>query len=137
MFLNNIELFYSKNKVIIISFFSFILVAFSWVLNIGWYRVLFVIPIVLHLVIFIIVNYKYYKKISLKLDFISKINIFSFYLFYIIFPDGGDTPASTRTFFGLIHLNNDIILSIFSLFSIILLVFNIIIIFIQLYKIRK
>jgi len=81
MYLNNIELFYSENKIIIISFFSFIIVAFSWVLNIGWYRVLFVIPIILHLVIFIIVNYKYYKKISLRLDFISKKKFFHFICF--------------------------------------------------------
>ena len=50
------------------------------------------------------------------------LNIVTFYLSYILLPDGGDAPNSQKIIFGLV--NNEKIVSIFGEFSIILILIN-------------
>ncbi len=62
------------------------------------------------------------------------LNVTTFYLGYILLPDGGDTNDSIRMFFGLV--NNEKIVSFFFVFSILLILINFALLIYQ-YIVRK
>ncbi len=117
--------FKSKNiKFIIFSIITITLIVLSWILNFGWIRLLFAIPILIHLSIFLNSVHSSYKNMvnNRKNWTILILNIVTFYLSYILLPDGGDAPNSQKIIFGLV--NNEKIVSIFGEFSIILILIN-------------
>ena len=98
----------NKKKTILISIFSIILAAVSWITNMGWIRfimTLMMIPFI-HAIIFFITDLyiasyidKYWNIKLLNLLF-----YITYLLLYIFLPDGGDV-GELYFFFGLIHSN--------------------------------
>ena len=88
-----------------------VIAAVSWILNMGWYRVVFTwlaIPII-HPIIFKIVNIRFAKLVkltgsTLKTKFLSVLSCATYLLAYLLLPDGGDI-GSAYMFFALIHSN--------------------------------
>ena len=86
-----------------------VIAAVSWVVNMGWYRVIFTwiaIPII-HPIIFKIVNIRFARLVkltgsTLKTKFLSVLSCATYLLAYLLLPDGGDI-GSTYMFFALIH----------------------------------
>ncbi len=83
-----------------------LIVTASWILNMGWYRVILTwlaVPFV-HPVIFAVINSKALPNLiySAKLKIYTLITYITYVLMYAFLPDGGDV-GSTYVFFGLIN----------------------------------
>ena len=107
----------------VIMILCILIVAASWILNMGWYRVILTwlgVPFV-HPVIFAIINAKALPNLihSAKLRVYTLITYITYVLMYAFFPDGGDV-GSAYVFFGLI--NNSIAVHILSVLSAVSLV---------------
>ena len=90
----------------VIMIMCILIVAVSWILNIGWYRVILTwlaVPFV-HPVIFAVINGKALPRLiySAKLKAYTLFTYITYVLMYVFFPDGGDT-GSSYVFFGLIY----------------------------------
>ncbi len=100
-----------------------LIVAASWILNMGWYRVILTwlaVPFV-HPVIFAVINAKALPNLmySAKLRAYTSITYITYVLMYAFFPDGGDI-GSAYVFFGLINNSTAVhILSVLSTVSLI------------------
>ena len=104
-------------------FISILIVFISSITNIGWLHILYSGLIMLHIIIYYyiteinrIMNGKFSKLIHIAISI-------SFSLMYIVLPDGGDTDDSIHGFFGLVE--NRIVLNIFSIISVVILIFSI------------
>ena len=107
----------------VIMILCILIVAASWILNMGWYRVILTwltVPFV-HPVIFAIINAKALPNLihSAKLRVYTLITYITYVLMYAFFPDGGDV-GSAYVFFGLI--NNSTAVHILSILSTVSLV---------------
>ena len=107
----------------VIMILCILIVAASWILNMGWYRVFLTwltVPFV-HPVIFAVINGKVLPNLihSAKLKAYTLTTYITYVLMYAFFPDGGDI-GSAYVFFGLI--NNDVVVRILGLLSIVCLV---------------
>ncbi|MBQ8541675.1 MAG: hypothetical protein IJ435_09420 [Clostridia bacterium] len=99
-----------QRNIIILTLISLFIAALSWVLNIGWLRVIMTFMLVpfIHAIVFFVVNFSAAKFVS-QSPKIKKLNLFfiiTYLLLYIFLPDGGDV-GGLYLFFGLIH--NDIL----------------------------
>ncbi len=109
IFIKTIKL---KSPKILIYYFlmiiCMILMAISWIMNIGWYRLLltFIAFPIIHSVLFINVNGKALLKLSAspKLKKYTILSFATYLLSYLTFPDGGDI-GPMRVFFGLVQSN--------------------------------
>lgn len=85
---------------------ALIVAVLSWILNIGWLRLLLVFPIILHLLLFTFAQ-RYYARYGVQRTRLTELvryaNLGTFLLSYILMPDGGDTVESMHAVFGLIH----------------------------------
>ena len=75
-------------------------VVLSWVLNLGWFRVLFAIPMVVHLVLFRWAALRYAR--AHPAQGLLLFHWVTFFLGYLLLPDFGDTEDSVRVLFGLV-----------------------------------
>lgn len=100
-----------------------LIVAASWILNIGWLRfilILLAVPFI-HPVIFTVINAMAIPNViySARLKVYTLITDITYVLMYAFFPDGGDT-GPMYVFFGLIKNDSAVhVLSIFSAVSLI------------------
>jgi hypothetical protein len=88
---------------------SIIVMLVSWILNLGWFRVVLTwicFPII-HAIIFGIVNGKALKKLHLsaKLRVYTVVSYVTYLISYLSFPDAGDY-GPPYAFFGLIRNSN-------------------------------
>ncbi len=94
------------------------IVAASWILNIGWYRMFlaWLAVTIVHPVIFAIINGMALPNLiySARLKVYTLITYITYVLMYAFLPDGGDT-GSMYVFFGLI--NNDFAVYILGVLS--------------------
>ncbi len=113
-----------KSKNILFPIMTIAIIALSWILNLGWIRLIFAIPILIHLLIFLISICHSFKSTvkNRKALTLVILNITTFYLGYILLPDGGDLKGSERMLFGLI--NNEKVISPFWGISIMLILIN-------------
>lgn len=83
--------------------FSLIIIL-SWILNIGWIRLIFLIPMIIHAIIFYFANRKILGHINTpaKMKIKSLFAYLTLLLFHVLLSDVGDTDDSMRVFFGLI-----------------------------------
>lgn len=110
----------------ILSMLFIIIVGLSWFTNIGWIRVIFLVPMIFHAILFYFSNRSYHRNTNQSSRTMLIINscIYGTYLLgYILLPDGGDTEDSIRVFFGFIK--NQQFINIAAVVSEILLVANI------------
>ncbi len=94
----------SQIKYCIIPILCMLLACVAYFLNFGWIRFIFFLVPIFHTIAFLIINTlssKYIEK-SVKLKRYTVLSYVTYPLFYILFPDGGDTGL-IYTFFGLIH----------------------------------
>lgn len=125
-----------KYNILSISFIM--IVGLSWIMNLGWFRVIFLIPMIVHIFLFFFSNRSYHRYASESSRSMSLINSFNYgtFLFgYVLLPDFGDTEDSIRVVFGLI--SNEIFVGIAFYVSLLLLVTNFILIVIQIIYTRK
>ena len=90
----------------VIMILCILIVAASWILNMGWYRVILTwltVPFV-HPVILAVINSKVLPNLiySAKLRAYTLTTYITYVLMYAFFPDGGDI-GSAYVFFGLIN----------------------------------
>lgn len=95
-----------QRRVIILTWISLFVAALSWVLNIGWLRIImtFLLAPFIHAIVFFAINFSVAKYVS-QSPKIKKLNLFfiiTYLLLYIFLPDGGDV-GGLYLFFGLIH----------------------------------
>lgn len=122
----------NKVKYNILSILFIIIVGISWVMNLGWIRVIFIIPMIFHAILFYFSNSSYHRnndKISKPMNLVNSAVYGTYLLFYILLPDGGDTEDSIRVFLGFIK--NEMFVDIAAVISQLLLVANLILIIIQ------
>ena len=115
-----------------------IIIILSWIMNIGWLRIIFLIPMIIHAVLFQFSNlnfHRYHQTTSKNMKKINKLGYCTFILFHILLPDGGDTDDSFRVFFGL--NKNERLIDIAGSSSEVFLLMNLIIITLQLIYIKK
>ncbi len=98
--------FYGKTKMAILSIILILIVAVSWVINMGWFRFIMTILFVpfMHSIAFFLMNLysaKYFDK-SQKIKKLNLFYILTFLIFNIFMPDAADDGVS-YFFFGLIH----------------------------------
>ena len=90
----------------------------SWILNMGWLRLIltwFAVPFI-HPIIFVVINSKALPNIiySAKLKIYTLITYITYVLMYVFLPDGGDI-GPMYTFFGLI--SNDLAVNVLTVLS--------------------
>lgn len=135
---NNINNYIVTRKYNILSILFIMIVGLSWIMNMGWLRFLFVIPIIFHIFIFYFSNNSYHKHANGKsksMSYINWCNYATFLLFYVFLPDGGDTEDSFRVIFGLIK--DEKFIDIAGSISYILFISNIMLIIIQIIYTQK
>ncbi len=115
-----------------------LIVAASWILNMGWYRLILTwltVPFI-HPIIFAVINGKALPNLiySAKLKIYTLITYITYVLMYAFFPDGGDV-GSAYVFFGLI--SNDTAVYILGLLSTVCLVTYIIFTILQIIESGK
>lgn len=130
----DLEMFFTTNKVKynILSILFIVIVGISWIMNLGWIRFIFLIPMIFHAILFYFSNRSYHSnsnKISKHMNLVNSSVYATYLLFYILLPDGGDTEDSFRVFFGLIR--NELFINIANVASGLLLVANLVLIIIQ------
>ena len=99
---------HSKRKCIFLTLLCIAIAATSWIFNMGWIRFIMTFMLIpfIHAIIFFLINFftaSYIHK-SKKLRHINIFFCFTYLLFYILLPDGGDV-GEMYVFFGLIHSN--------------------------------
>jgi uncharacterized membrane protein YoaK (UPF0700 family) len=97
----------TRVKFNLLSLLCIFIVGVSWCTNIGWIRIIFMIPMIVHAFIFFFSNRAFHKieKSSIP-DSMRLANFFTYATYLLcnaLLPDGGDTEDSIRVFFGLIH----------------------------------
>ncbi len=85
---------------------AIIIMAASWILNIGWLRfilTIFALPVI-HTVLFAIINGKAMQKILLskKIRIYTLLSLLTYIGIYVFLPDGGDV-GTLYVFFGILH----------------------------------
>lgn len=95
-----------KATVILISIFSLIIAAASWIFNMGWIRFMMTLTLIpfIHAMIFFLTNLFTARYIdeSQKLKILNLLFCITYMISYIFLPDGADT-GGLYFFFGLIH----------------------------------
>lgn len=86
------------------SYACILIVAVSWVTNIGWIRLIFFPVIVAYAIIFFLVNHFYAgsARRDSKMRWVNYAVYLTYLLANILMPDAGDTPDSMRAVFGLV-----------------------------------
>ena len=118
-----------------------LIVAASWIFNMGWYRVLLTwltVPFV-HPVIFVAINAIALPNLiySAKLRAYTSITYITYVLMYAFFPDGGDVGPA-YVFFGLINNSTAVhILGILSTVSLVVYIIFTILQIIESCKVKK
>ena len=108
------------------------IVGLSWFMNIGWIRVIYILPMLIHAIVFYLSNSSYHRNKNIASKNMNIVNrlVYITYLFCnVLLPDGGDTADSVRVFFGFI--TNDLFINIASVVSEVLLIVNLVLIIIQ------
>ena len=125
----------------VIMILCILIVAASWILNMGWYRVILTwltVPFV-HPVIFAVINGKVLPNLiySTKLRAYTLTTYITYVLMYAFFPDGGDI-GSAYVFFGLINNSTAVhILGVLSTVSLIVYIIFTILQIIESGKVKK
>ena len=107
---SRMKMFNKKIITIIISIICILVVASTWMFNLGWLRLFMSVVVIPHSVIFVFINLysaKYFDK-SKKLKMLNVFFIFTFVIAYVFMPDSSD--INSYGFWGLIH--NEQILNI-------------------------
>lgn len=90
--------------------FTLIVGIISYILNIGWIRVLFIIPFLAYnfivLILGIIYVFNNCNKGKIKQRYVFYLGLLAYILFNVFLYDGGDV-GTTYCFFGLIELHGD------------------------------
>lgn len=96
--------FAGRNRLLLLSLLTVAVTALSWFLNIGWYRFVFVVPMLAHLAAFLVINSFVHGRGALPggVRRLVLADVVLFNLCYIVLPDAGDTADSARMFFGLV-----------------------------------
>ncbi len=128
--------FYEKIKIIIMSIISILVVASTWVFNLGWLRLLCMTAVVIpHSVLFVFMNLysaKYFDKLR-KVKILNIVFIITFLIAYVFMPDSDD--ISSYVFFGLVH--NENILNIAEMVSTVAFIGHIVMFAMQIVEIEK
>ncbi len=80
-----------------------LLVVASWVLALGWLKILFGLFILIHFVGFRLVSWFHLRARANPMDRLLLAGWATFCLGYFLLPDFGDTEESVVAFFGLVH----------------------------------
>ena len=129
------KIFNKKILTIIISIICILIVASTWLFNLGWLRLFMSVVVIPHSVIFVFMNLysaKYFD-ISKKVKMLNALFVFTFVIAYVFMPDSSD--INSYAFWGLVH--DEQVLNIAELISIIGFVGHITIFVIQLLQIEK
>lgn len=98
------KIFRKKAKTIIISIISILIVASTWMFNIGWLRLLFMpVAAILHSILFFYINLHsadYFDK-SKKIKVLNVLFIVTYIISYVFMPDSDD--ISSYAFWGMVH----------------------------------
>lgn len=116
----------------VLSILFLIIVGLSWVMNFGLLKLIFLIPMIFHAILFYFSNRSYHRNTNKSSRTMLIVNscIYGTYLLgYILLPDGGETKDSLRVLFGFI--NNELFINIATVVSGILLAANLTLIIIQ------
>ena len=131
----HMKIFNKKILTIIMSIICILIVASTWLYNLGWLRLFMLIVAIPHSVIFVFMNLysaKYFDK-SKKVKILNAVFVFTFVIAYVFMPDSSD--INSYGFWGLVH--DEQILNIAEFISIIGFVGHITIFVIQLLQIEK
>lgn len=94
---------------IFMSLLSIFIAAISWLLNMGWVRMIMTLLLIpfIHALIFFFTNLfmTYYEDKNKSTKLLNLLFILTYLLLYIFLPDGADT-GEMYFFFGLIHSNS-------------------------------
>ncbi|MEE0944014.1 MAG: hypothetical protein UIM24_00995 [Clostridia bacterium] len=97
------KIFNKKILTIIMSIICILVVASTWLFNLGWLRLFMSAVVIPHSVIFVFMNLysaKYFDK-SKKVKMLNVIFVFTFLIAYVFMPDSSD--INSYGFWGLIH----------------------------------
>ncbi|MCZ8517389.1 hypothetical protein O9H85_34590 [Paenibacillus filicis] len=89
----------------ILSILFILIVGVSWFMNLGWIRIIFMIPMIFHAILFYFSNSSFHRnknKISNSMKLVNSSVYGTYLLCYILLPDGGDTEDSFTVFFRII-----------------------------------
>ncbi len=117
------------SKYNLVSILCIAVVILSWFTNTGWIRVIFMLPMIVHAIVFYFSNWFYhrnYDKNSKSMNIVNRFVYGTYLLGNSLLPDFGDTEDSIRVFFGIIK--NDIALDIAGIVSELLLIANVVLI---------
>ena len=118
-------IFCDKNRILILTVLTNIIILSSFIFNLGWYRYFFAIPILIHVTLFSYLNYKLYLnsfKSNIR-DFFITCNFLLINIGYILLPDLSDD--SSYAFWGI--LRDVPAIDILMTISILLIILNIIV----------
>jgi len=125
-----------KIRMTLMLLLSMLLVAFSWIMNFGWYRLFgtitlipFVHAVIVYAVFIVAVNYVDCKKIRLQ----NNLFLITYLMSNILLSDVNEVDSIM--FFGLIH--NEILCNIGNIIAVISLIIHIILIILQFVEIRR
>ena len=127
-----------KRKYTLIAILCVIIAIVSWILNMGWVRLIltFLAVPIIHTVAFMIINnfsLSYIDK-SIKLKRYVVFTYITYLAGYLLLPDGGDV-GPMYVLFGLIH--NDVVASIAYTISSIAFIGNIVLLILQIIERKK
>ena len=129
------KIFNKKILTIIMSIIFVLIVASTWLFNLGWLRLFMSVVVIPHSVIFVFMNLysaKYFD-ISKKVKMLNALFVFTFVITYVFMQDSSD--INSYGFWGLVHDKQ--ILNIAELISAIGFVSHITTFVIQLLQIEK
>ena len=124
-----------KILTIIMSIICILVVASTWLFNLGWLRLFMSVVVIPHSVIFVFMNLysaKYFDK-SKNIKILNMLFIFTFVIAYVCMPDASD--INSYGFWGLVH--NKQILNVAEFISTIGFIGNIVTLVMQILKIEK
>lgn len=123
---------------LVITILSVVVMALSWLFNMGWYRVILIwIPLpLIHTIFFLVINIRASGKVLAfpKLKKYIILSCITFLLGYLIFPDGGDV-GGMYLFFSLIR--NDTVANIMMYVAPIIFIANIVILVLEYVELSK
>ena len=129
------KIFGKKILTITMSIICILIVASTWLFNLGWLRLFMSVVLIPHSVIFVFMNLysaKYFD-ISKKVKMLNALFVFTFVIAYVFMPDSSD--INSYGFWGLVH--DEQILNVAELISAIGFVGHITTFVIQLLHIEK
>ena len=129
------KIFNEKIRTIIMSIICILVVASTWMFNLGWLRLFMSVVAILHSVIFVFMNLystKYFDK-SKKVKTLNVFFVFTFVIAYVFMPDASD--INSYGFWGLLH--NEEILDVAELISTIGFIGHIATLVMQILEIEK